>query len=309
MQFFEIFKTTFSLFLLITVGYISRKKKIINDQATIDFSRFLLKILFPIYLFQAASSYMTRAYVFSAPIYFLVNFILLIILYFLSKPLARFFHISPERESTFRLCSIMGNTGFFGMIFAASFYGPQGIVAATLYDFGGSIPFFLILLPSLFQRDHKGNIFAIFKEPNIIAVIFGMIIGILGLKIPDFFSPAFQMVSRITLPLALIMCGSQLAGIQTFAGHKYSQIWYLILIKMVLSPLISLGIVWFLPLEPLMKQFVILDAAMPTGISMVNFTKAFDKDTDFAAISIFSTTTVALLWLPVLMIGLSSLFS
>jgi len=203
----------------------------------------------------------------------------------------------------------MGNTGFLGMIFAASFYGPQGIVAATLYDFGGSIPFFLILLPSLFQRGHKGSLLNIFKEPNIIAVIFGMILGILGFKIPEFFSPAFEMVSRITLPLALIMCGSQLAGIRTFAGHKYSQIWYLVLIKMVLSPLILLGIVWFLPLEPLMKQFVILDAAMPTGISMVNFTKAFDHDTDFAAISIFSTTTIALLWLPILMIGLSSLFS
>jgi len=307
MEFSEIFKTTFSLFLLITVGYLSRKKKVINDQATIDFSRFLIKILFPIYLFQAASTYMTRAYVLTAPIYFLVNFVLLIILYFLSKPLAKFFRISPERESTFRLCSIMGNTGFFGLIFAASFYGPQGIVAATLYDFGGTIPFFLILIPSLFQKEHHGNILKIFKEPNIIAVIFGMIIGILGFKIPEFLSPAFEMVSRITLPLALIMCGSQLAGIRTFSGHKYSQVWSLIFIKMFLSPLIIFGLVWFLPLEPLMKQFVILDAAMPTGISMVNFSKAFDQDSDFAAISIFSTTTIALLWLPALMIGLSSI--
>jgi predicted permease len=57
-----------------------------------------------------------------------------------------------------------------------------------------------------------------------------------------------------------------------------------------------------------MKQFIVLEAAMPTGISMVNFTKAYNQDSDFAAIGIFGTTFFSMLWLPLLMIGLSFVF-
>ncbi len=308
MEYFEVFQTTFALFAVIAVGFFSRKKKIIGDQATVDFSRFVIRILFPIYLFQAASTYMTREYVLTAPIYFFLNVIVLICLFFISKLISKLVHVSPERESAFRICSMMGNTGFLGLTFAATFFGPEGVIAGTIYDFGGSIPFFMIIIPALFQKEQKSSIFTVFKEPNIIAVLIGMICGLLGLKIPGFLIPSFDMVSRITLPLALIMVGSQLAGIQTFSGHKYSQVFFVIMIKMIISPAILLGLIWFIPLSPPMKQFLVLEAAMPTAISMVNFSKMYNQDSDFASIGIFGTTLFSMIWLPLLMIGLTFIF-
>ena len=168
--------------------------------------------------------------------------------------------------------------------------------------------FFMIIIPVLFQRDQKSSIFAVFKEPSIIAVLIGMICGLLDFKIPGFLVPSFDMISRIALPLALIMCGSQLAGIQTFSGHKYSQVIFVIFTKMIISPAIMLGLIWFIPISPVMKQFIVLEAAMPTGISMVNFTKTYNQDSDFAAIGIFGTTFFSMLWLPLLMICLSFVF-
>lgn len=308
MAYLEVFQTTFALFVVIAIGFFARKKNIIGDQATVDFSRFVIRILFPIYLFQASCTYMTKDYVLTAPLYFFLNSLVIVALFFISRSIVKLAGIHPERESAFRLCAIMGNTGFFGLSFAASFFGPEGVIAGTLYDFGGSVPFFMILIPYLFQKDNKKNFFSIFTEPTIVAVLAGMLCGLAGIKIPGFLIPSFDMVSRIALPLALIMCGSQLAGIQTFSGHKYAQVFWVILVKMIISPVILFALVWFLPLSAPMKQFVVLEAAMPTGISMVNFARAYNQDSDFAAISIFSTTVFSMVWLPLLMIGLSYIF-
>ncbi len=308
MAYLEVFQTTFALFVLIAIGYFSRKKKLIDEQTTVDFSRFVIRILFPIYLFQASSTYMSKEYVLTAPVYFLLNAFLIVILFFVSKLISKLAGINTFREPAFRLCAIVGNTGFFGLSFAASFFGPEAVIVGTLYDFGSSVPFFMILIPYLFQKKEKKNLRTIFGEPSIIAVLAGLICGLIGFRIPAFLMPSFEMASGITLPLALIMCGSQLAGVQTFSGNKYIQVSWVILVKMVLSPLILMAMVWFLPIPALMKQFLVLDAAMPTGISMVNFARVYNQDSDFAAVSIFATTVFSILWLPVLMIGLPFIF-
>lgn len=308
MKFIDIVSSTFSLFSAIAVGYFARKKKFINENSTIELSRFVIRILFPIYLFRSAVTYMTRDYIFSAPVYPVLNIGIGLIMLFFSSWFCKKVKIIPEREPIFKTAVLVGNTGFMGLMFATLFFGPEEVMAAILYDFGGSLFLFLILLPALLDRQKNQNPLHVLKEPNIIAVISGIILGIAEVKIPEFLVPSFNLISQITLPLALILCGTQLASIYISTNSKYFQVFYLVFLKMIVIPFLMTLIVWFMPFKSSVKQLLVLMAAMPSGISLVNFANTYDQDSDFAAVSIFATTLFSIIWIPALLLLLQNIF-
>jgi hypothetical protein len=308
MAYLKIISSTFSLFVAIAVGFFAGKKDFLTESSTTELSRFVIRILFPIYLFRSAVTYINKENFLSAPLYTFLNVIVMIAMWFISRQIVKKANISPDRIPMFEFTSLAGNTGFFGLTFATLLFGSEEIMAAILYDFGGSLVIFLILVPFLLDNNHIHHPINFLKEPNVIAILSGLILGILGVKIPEFLAPSFNLLSQITLPLALILCGAQLASIKISKEFHFSQVLYVILIKMILMPLLLFVIVLWIPLDGQMKQFLVVDAALPSGISMVNFAKTYHQDSDFAAVAVFATTAFSVIWLPFLLIVLSSIF-
>lgn len=266
-----------------------------------DLSGFVTQVLFPLFLFKAAITNVTYEYLFSAPVYALLHIVVMLIMLVISKWVVNLANISPERSSILRFCSLVGNTGFFGVVFAAAFFGKDGIAGAILYDFGGSIILFFVLIPFLLNRQNIRNPKSMLKQPTIIAVLLGAMFGMLGFSLPEVILPAYETINGVTLPLALIVCGAQLGRIQFCREKKFWQVIYVFLMKMIMMPVLLYGLILFIPMTLEIKRFFMLEAAMPCGISMVNFAEAYNQDSDFAAISTFVTTTIAIVWIPLIL--------
>ncbi len=302
MGYIEVFSLTFSLFFAIMVGFFARRKNLLTERSTLEFSIFVIRVLFPLFLFRSAITYMSKEYLLSAPIYPLLHMAICLIMLAVSGWITKAAKISPEREPILRFSSLVGNTGFLGLTFATVFFESEEVIAGILYDFGGSLMLFFVLIPVLLDRNNRHDPKRIFREPNIIAVISGLLLGLLGIRIPEFLVPSFTLISQVTLPLALIICGSQLGGMQFNREARYTQAFYVILIKMILMPILMVVLLQFLPLTDRVKQFLILMSAMPSGISMVNFSNTYHQDSDFAAFAVFSTTLFSMVWLPGLLL-------
>jgi predicted permease len=301
MSFFNIFTTTFPLFVSMLVGIVASKMGFFTRATVKDLSGFVTKVLFPLFLFKAAITNVTDEYLFSAPIYALLHIVVILTALVISKWVVNAANISPERTPIMRFCSVVGNTGFFGVIFAETFFGKDGIAGAILYDFGGSLVLFFVLIPFLLNRQNIRSPKSMLKQPTIIAVLLGAILGMLGFSIPKVILPAYETITGVTLPLALIVCGAQLGRIQFRREKKFWQVIYVFLMKMIMMPILLYGLIFFIPMTLEMKRFFMLEATMPCGISMVNFAEAYNQDSDFAAFSTFVTTTIAIVWIPLVL--------
>lgn len=76
---------------------------------------------------------------------------------------------------------------------------------------------------------------------------------------------------------------------------------YAFLMKLIMMPVLLYELIFFIPMTLGMKRFFMLQAAMPCGISMVNFAGAYNQDLDFAAFATFVTTAIIIVWIPLIL--------
>ena len=116
---------------------------------------------------------------------------------------------------------------------------------------------------------------------------------------------ALAMVGTLTIPLSLIVTGAQLGGLD-LSDHQPSRSLSGVLVgRLLLTPLVLVLLVWLgahcglmLPHVPLMTCYII--AAMPVAVSCSIFTDRFGGDTSLAARSIFYSTLLSIVTVPVM---------
>lgn len=113
MAYLKIISSTFSLFVAIAVGFFAGKKDFLTESSTTELSRFVIRILFPIYLFRSAVTYINKENFLSAPLYtfFKCDCDDSNVVYFQTDREKQIFR---RIESMFEFTSLAGNTGFSG---------------------------------------------------------------------------------------------------------------------------------------------------------------------------------------------------
>src|SRR3989338_3572068 len=105
----------------------------------------------------------------------------------------------------------IGNTGYLGYPIALAALGEIGLSRAIVYDVTSSIFLFSIGIIIIHSRNELKEIFRI---PLIYALIIGIALNILKIQIPEIIFKPLEMIGSITIPLALIILGYNLANIK-----------------------------------------------------------------------------------------------
>ena len=70
------------------------------------------------------------------------------------------------------------------------------------------------------------------------------------------------------------------------------------LMRLAVIPAFCAAAIWFLPVDPLVRQVLFLIAIQPAAMASVALTEAFHGDTEFAAVATFATHILCLLTIP-----------
>ncbi|WP_244895357.1 AEC family transporter [Evansella clarkii] len=199
------------------------------------------------------------------------------------------------------ILAALGNTGFIGIPLCATIFGPVGGLLAAIFDAGLDLILFSVVIYML-QAGNGINIRQVLKSVinlPLIAVIIGLTTAFAGINPPEFLKQLTGLLAGLAAPLAMLYLGMLLY--ELFKGMQftpYKQIWFPLSFRLLLLPLMTMGILSLTPLDDLIKSIVIILSAMPTFTLAAILFARYTTDEKTAVVTIAFSTLLSLLTIP-----------
>lgn len=290
-----------SLFLLIGVGYFLRRSNHLDKKETGAISKLLLDLILPAMLISSLQIDITAKMLGDFKDLFLYWIAFYLILIVLAALIARFFPISRDKQTVLKFFLIFGNVGYMGLpvidvIFPENgiFFGSMGVVIfhVFLWTYGANL-----FLSG--NKDKKRGLRDIFNN-GVIAIIIGLFLMLTGLKLPAPIMNAFDMLAKATFPLSMLVIGSGLAQIKISGIFKDLNIIAYSTLKLFLIPTAVLLILNYFKVSDPIRTILVLQVAMPAAANGVIFAERYEGNYIFAAESLFLSTLMAAITIPII---------
>ena len=238
---------TMPIFLVMVIGYILKQIGMLNDNFVTVANKFNFKVTLPFMLFKDIAGVDIKA-VFDIK-YVLFCAIVSTICFWVVWGTAKLLVRDKTLRGAFVQSSFRGRAAVMGLAFIQNIYGssamgPLMIVSAVpLYNI-----FSVIVLTCEANDstgiDKKAKIrqagINICKNPIILSILAGLIVGLLGIQFPTLVNKTVSNVAQMATPLALITIGAGFEGRKALA--KIAPTMAASMIKLVLQPLVLLPV-------------------------------------------------------------------
>lgn len=289
---------TMPIFLVMVIGYILKQIGMLNDNFVTVANKFNFKVTLPFMLFKDIAGVDIKAVFDIKYVLFcaIVSTICFWVVWGTAKLLVRDKTIRGAFvQSSFRGSAAVMGLAFIQNIYGSSAMGPLMIVSAVpLYNI-----FSVIVLT--FEAndstgiDKKAKIrqagINICKNPIILSILAGLIVGLLGIQFPTLVNKTVSNVAQMATPLALIAIGAGFEGRKALA--KIAPTMAASMIKLVLQPLVFLPVAAWMGFSGEKMIAILIMLASPTTPSCYIMAKSMNNDEVLTASVIVTTTLMA----------------
>lgn len=286
------------IFLVMVIGYILKQIGMLNDNFVTVANKFNFKVTLPFMLFKDIAGVDIKAVFDIKYVLFcaIVSTICFWVVWGTAKLLVRDKTIRGAFvQSSFRGSAAVMGLAFIQNIYGSSAMGPLMIVSAVpLYNI-----FSVIVLT--FEAndstgiDKKAKIrqagINICKNPIILSILAGLIVGLLGIQFPTLVNKTVSNVAQMATPLALITIGAGFEGRKALA--KIAPTMASSMIKLVLQPLVFLPVAAWMGFSGEKMIAILIMLASPTTPSCYIMAKSMNNDEVLTASVIVTTTLMA----------------
>ena len=175
------------------------------------------------------------------------------------------------------------NSGNFGLSFNQFAFGQEGLAQAGIFFVSMSIATYSvgIFIASMGKASPRQALVNLLKVPAIYAVLLAVVFLRTGWQLPLPFQRTTQLLGDAAIPAMLVLLGMQLSAIR-WDG----QIRPLLLansLRLLISPLVALGLVLVLGLAGIARQVGVLEASMPSAVLTIVLATEYDVEPAFVA--------------------------
>mgnify|MGYP004450390149 FL=1 len=291
---FILLKQIVIMFILMGIGALLYKKKIISDQGSKDIGKILLYCVIPVVIVKNFCIKMTPEVLTTL----LHEVILTLLVYGIAMGVAAL--VFGRRNPIAHFSAAFCNAGFIGIPLVSAVLCAEAVFYITA----------LIVLVNILQWTYgvfimTGDTSAIslnkiIKNPVIISLAIGIVIFVLQIPIPEMVSSIFTTISNLNTPLAMMVSGVYLAQSDLVAALKKKEPYMVALIRLIVIPIITILVFKFIPVGALeLKLAILIPALGPTGSNVAVFAQQYDQDYVSAVEQVCVTTILCLFTLPI----------
>ncbi len=246
------------------------------------------------------------------------TYVILFIQISIGRLSARLFRMERAQSTIHALHTFLGNIVFLGFpLLDALFPGGEAILYAALYQLAMNTVFWtygiLQLAPAI--GGHGMRNLRKMLNPNTIALLVAGIMLSFNLRLPAVVQSALGGLGGTTLYLAMLYIGILLSGTKIWPMIRKPDVLFLSLNKLVLMPILFLGLFWILfsfttfRINQIAVSVLVLEAAMPCMTILVLLAKHFGADDRKAMENFVVTTVFSVLSLPLVLFLLNALLN
>ena len=293
------------IFIVMAAGYYIAFIKLVKEENLKMLADLIILISTPLLIFYSMySTYKPNLLKVSYILPF-VSSATLILTLIVSILIFKVFKVPFEKKNVFYALSSFSNTIFLGLPINLALFGDISIPYVILYDFGHTALFWTLGIWIL-SEEKKIDILSFKKilNPSFIALILSFLIAISRIKVPEIFLKSAQMIGSITVPLAMLFIGMNMYLIKK--DEIETSVYVSAVIKLIISPLIAFMLVYFLNLPIDAKKIAVLEAAMPTMMSVAIVAKQFNVKNSFASFGVVIMNMLSFLTIPMFLVLISA---
>ena len=311
-----------AMFLVMALGWVARKRSLITDDAGRVLSRLLVDMIFPALVFtqmlRTVNPQVLRESWF-VPILGAAVIVIAKVVGQLGMPLFR--HKGALATAVFLVA--MPNWVFFPLPIVEKLFGDAGVRDVLLCNVGAQLMLWTIGVWTLRgTMPRKMALKELAMNHGLVATVAGIVIArplpftraletvavpgaSLGVLSAASVVQALAMLGSLTIPLSLVITGSQLGGLNLADHYPTRDFIGVIVLRLLVAPVITIAILqaaamFGLRIPEVTRMTTYLIAAMPVAISCSIVTERFGGDTPLAARAIFYSTLGSILTVPTL---------
>lgn len=289
-----VLRQTVIMFMIVIIGAVCYKFRIINDEGKKQLSNLVLYIVNPLLIFMSYQTDM-RAELLEGLLWTAIMaaitytaFILLSMLIFRDK--------DSRKTAVERFSVIYSNFGFMGTPLIFGVFGNDGVFMMNGFVTVSNLFIWThgIMMMSTDDPEERKRVVSPLKvitTPAIIAVAAGLLCLFAGIRIPDIISTALNNVAEMTTPLAMIVAGAAIMSAGILKSVKNIRIYFVSAVKLLILPVIGMFIIMFLPCADMPKLISLIEFSCPTAAIGTMFAIRFDRDPEYAS-QIFAVSTL-----------------
>lgn len=210
--------------------------------------------------------------------------------------------IDPQERRLFAFLNMFGNNLYLALPIAQALFGAQGVAVVLLYSFGSDL--ILWTIGQFLLSGEKRFTLASLKQvisPTLVFLVLGTAAGMVDLWLPAALEISLASMAGITSPIALLLTGAALAEIKLGATGGAKQAVALFISKLLISPLLALGLVSLLQLTGDMRTLIVILASMPTFTRSIVLSDRFGWDGQKTALGVLITTLGCFITIPIIL--------
>ncbi|MBC3898482.1 AEC family transporter [Acetobacterium malicum] len=288
------------LFLILALGYIAAKKKVVSPNFGSQLSNFILSITLPCMMLASVATMPADNDSKDIMMMFIISILFYVVMPFVAYFIARILMVKKEDRHLYMYMTIWSNVGFMGFPVIASIFGEGAIFYATIFNLIFNVSNFTLGIMLMSKEGRNALDFKKFLSPGMVSSIAAVIMFASHLKLPELLNDTLKTVGATTTPLAMIVIGIALSGISVKSVFTEIRLYPYVIIKQIMLPLLAWAILKNVIVNPYLLGIIIVIIAMPVATSSVLFANRYENNVALATKGVFITTLASVITIPLI---------
>ena len=297
-NFFRVGEQVLVLFLLILVGFLCNKAKLLSKEANKRISDLVVIVVAPCVIVKSFLREFNPDMLKLLLLALLIAAMSHVVMIFLCGLLIR--DKDEQRRKVLQFGAMFSNAGFMAIPLQEAILGSDGVFfgAAYLvmfYIFSWSWGVFLMT-----GDRSKITLKKVLVTPGVIGVVIGMILFVSSVKLPNVITTALGHISNLNTPLPMIVVGYYLAESNLIEALKDKGNYFCMGLRLILFPLLTLGILYLCGIRGAVLMSMVIAISAPVAAMTTMFSEKFGADTILSVQLVSLSTLFSMVTMPII---------
>ena len=299
MKLTDLISLQLTLFAMMLVGALLRKKGIIDENGKKCLSDLCIQVVIPCNIFKSCLISLDGDILRSCAALLISAVLMQALCLLLNKFLYK--RYDPRREKVLQYCTIVPMSGFLGNPIAEGIYGPVGILYTSIF----LIPMRIVMWSvgtSYFiageTTDKKKVLKNILTHPCLVAIYLGLACMLTQVQLPGVITNTAKTIGSCNSALTMFLVGTILADVPLRSIFSKDTALFSLL-RLAVLPACAPGVGLALHLNATALGVSVLMTGMPAGATASIFAARYGSDSKFATQCVVFSTLLSMVSLPI----------
>ncbi|MBQ3211509.1 MAG: AEC family transporter [Oscillospiraceae bacterium] len=289
------------VFFGIIVGYLGRRLKIITPEGTDVLSSIVVKMVLPLYLFNAIATSDASVGLGGIALTLALATAMYLLCGGIGRLLVPLFCSDKQDKPVYIFETLCANVTYVGIPVCTAVFGSTAKFYASLMN----IPFSLLCFSlGIFMLSGKTSLRKAFN-PAFVAGVLAVVVYAARIPVPALLLEASGFIGQATSPCAMLIIGSVLGGVPLKELFADWRVFPYCFIRLLLLPAVVMLLSSFLPIDPVLRGCVILMSAMPAATNATMLCSIYGGNSQLSAKLISISALFSMITIPVWTLFLS----